>query len=122
MPDNPVAEQAPRDPASLQVLEAQTEPATVIVGRPGDDYADVITYRDGKFTHTVTATRSGIPIPHIAYTLQQEELRPLLDTLLGQLIHPPTAHNLDLSALKAFIGILGPQVWSGHTPISKGTS
>jgi hypothetical protein len=82
-----------------------------VIGRPlGDDnLIDIITYSDGEFTLRFAPGKSGGGVPTIVEVLGPRQLSALLNALQDEEI-PPTDHDLDLAALRAFVEALTHKV------------
>ncbi len=112
MTDSSVAEERASGLASFQVGQADIGTLSVI-GRPGGNLIDIITYSDGEFTLRFGPGRPGGGVPLVVRILQPRELAALLDALQDQVDHPPTDRNLDLVALRAFVEVLTQKVGPG---------
>jgi hypothetical protein len=112
MADSSVAEERASGLASFQVGQANVGTLSVI-GRPGGNLIDIITYSDGEFTLRFGPGRPGGGVPLVVRILQPRELAALLDALQDQVDHPPTDRNLDLVALRAFVEVLAQKVGPG---------
>jgi len=111
MTDSSVVDQRANGLASFHATQAEVE-AMRVIGRPlGDNnLIDVITYSDGEFTLRFAPGKSGGGVPTIVEVLGPRQLSALLDALQDEMDHPPTDHDLDLTALRAFIEVLTHKV------------
>jgi hypothetical protein len=110
--DSSVAEQRASGLAGFQVGQADIG-AVSVIGRPGSNLIDIITYSDGEFTLRFGPGRPGGAVPFVIRVLQPRELAALLDALQDQVDHPPADRNLDLVALRAFVEVLAQKVGPG---------
>lgn len=111
MTDSSVVEQRASGLAGFQTGQADIL-VLRIIGRPGGDLVDIITYSDGEFTLRFGPGRPGVRVPLFVRVLEPRELAALLDALQDQVDHPPVDH-LDLVALRAFVDVLAQKVGPG---------
>jgi hypothetical protein len=111
MTDSSVVDERASGLASFHATQAEVLTMRVI-GRPRGDgnLIDVITYSDGEFTLSFAPGKSGGGVPTIEEVLGPRQLSALLDALQDEVDHPPTAHDLDLAALRAFVEVLAHKV------------
>ena len=111
MTDSSVVDERASGLASFHATQAEALTMRVIGCPRGDgDLIDVITYSDGEFTLRFAPGKSGGAVPTIVEVLGPRELSALLDALQDEVGHPPTDHDLDPAALRAFIEVLAHKV------------
>jgi hypothetical protein len=106
MPETTVAEDRASGFATFHATQA--EMSATVIGRPRghSSLIDIITYSEGQFTLRYAPSKPGEAAPIIVEILDPRQLSALLDALAAELDHPPTDHELDLAALRAFVELL----------------
>lgn len=86
----------------------QADMSATVIGRPHGhgSLIEVITYSEGQFALRYAPSKPGEAAPTIVEILNPRQLSALLDALQDELDHPPMDPELDVTALRAFVGLL----------------
>jgi hypothetical protein len=111
MTDSSVVDDRASGFAGFHATQAEVV-AMSVIGRPRGDGSliDVITFSEGQFTRRFAGGKPGVGVPAIVEVLDRRQLSALLDALQDEVDHPPTDHDLDLAALRAFVEVLARKI------------